>query len=819
MRACLICWIGILLIITGCQPEMPVTSTITIDGEARRIAVNQELYGLTIEEINHAIEGGIYAELIQNRSFEEGVPPLNCPFDPVRRVLRTPNGWTIPFLRADSVPGWRRFSATSYLYPDTKELINDKNRRSLLVSVSASAETGKGGVIAEGYKGISLRKGARYDLSFYIKTLSAYPKTVSFALADSSGETLLSEVFQVTPSYEWKKYGHTFTATDSTAKAVLTITTDSSALFWLDVVSLFPQQTWKGRANGMRPELMTHIEALHPRFIRFPGGSFAEGYTAGTYPIWHETIGDIASRKHFWNVWAYGSTNGVGFHEFLQLCEDLGAEPIYVVNSGITSQSRRPRYEDITKMDKLVQDALGAIAYANEPADSLIGSLRAKQGHPDPFHLKYIEIGSENYGQEYAKRFKLFKEAIREIYPDVTVISSSRLRDMPRREWADAHFHSTEPYLIANHNRFIPTSLSQRIPSAFIGEFGLTDGAVAGTMQAAISEACFLTGVENGQEVVRGLAYAPVVGNTQYPLVRQPLIAFDGDKTVLSPSYYLWQMYSNNRGDEVLKTEVQTYNKPQVLPGYAGIYMFDNSYEFTDVQIDNRPVTDGQVVSGNWEIKQGTLTPVPNRWNYLLLGDSASYNYTFSANIRRTKGSGQIQLRVRDNGLPGEQSDYIGLTIGAGTCELFRQAGGVRDTLRTPVDFPFQSKAWYRVKISCQDERIHCYVNDTLVHEAALRPLPSLVATTAFDKEREEIILKVVNTTHHEERTALNLQGLNVANSAEIIQLCASPEAHNTYDTPDAIVPETKVFTFPIGVDKVYIFPPNSITVMRLKGE
>ena len=208
MRACLICWIGILLIITGCQPEMPVTSTITIDGEARRIAVNQELYGLTIEEINHAIEGGMYAELIQNRSFEEGIPPLNCPFDPVRRVLRTPNGWTIPFLRADSVPGWRRFSATSYLYPDTKELINDKNRRSLLVSVSASAETGKGGVIAEGYKGIPLRKGARYDLSFYIKTLSAYPKTVSFALADSSGETLLSEVFQVTPSYEWKKYGH-----------------------------------------------------------------------------------------------------------------------------------------------------------------------------------------------------------------------------------------------------------------------------------------------------------------------------------------------------------------------------------------------------------------------------------------------------------------------------------------------------------------------------------------------------------------------------------------------------------------------------------
>ncbi len=818
MRGCLAFWIGLLLVIAGCQPEMPVTSIITIDGDARRVAVNQELYGLTIEEINHAIEGGIYAELIQNRSFEDGVPPPNCPFDPVRRVLRTPNGWTIPFLRADSVPGWHRFSTTSYLYPDAKELINEKNRRSLLVSVFASAKTGKGGVVAEGYGGIPLKKGAKYDLSFYIKSSSAFPKTVSFALADSSGETLLSEVFQVTPSYDWKKYGHTFTATDSAANAVLTITTDSTAFFWLDVVSLFPQQTWKGRTNGMHPELMNLIEALRPRFIRFPGGSFVEGYTAGTYPIWHETIGDIASRKHFWNVWAYGSTNGAGFHEFLQMCEDLGAEPVYVVNSGITSQSRRPRYEDITKMDKLVQDALGALAYANEPADSLIGALRAQQGHPEPFHLKFIEIGSENYGNEYAKRFELFKNAIREAYPDVTVISSSRLRDMPRRDWADSHFHTTQPYLIANQNRFIPTSPSQRMPSAFIGEFGLTSGTVAGTLQGAISEACFLTGVENGQEVVRRLAYAPVIGNTRYPLVRQPLIAFDGHRTVLSPSYYLWQMYSNNRGDEVLKTDVQTYSKPQVLSGYAGIYMFDNSYEFTDVEIDNHPVTDGQVVSGNWEISQGTLTPVPNRWNYLLLGDSASYNYTFSANIRRTKGSGQIQLRVRDNGLPGEQCDYIGLTIGSGRCEFFRQAGGVRDTLRTPVAFPFQSKEWYRVKIACQDEHIRCYVNDTLIHEATLRPLPSLVATTAFDKEHQEIILKVVNTTHHEERTALNLQGLNVSNSAEIIQLCGAPETHNTYDAPDAIVPQTKTFTFPIGTNKVYIFPPNSITVMRLKG-
>lgn len=403
------------LILAGCQPEMPVTSSILVEGDGLTIPVNKELYGLTIEEINHAVDGGIYAELIQNRSFEDGVPPLNCPYDPVRRVLTTPNGWVIPFLRSDSVPGWRRFSATSYMYPDTKELINDKNRRSLLVSVSASAESGKGGVIAEGYRGIPLRKGEKYDLSFYMKGASMVPKTVSLTLADSTGETTFSEVFRVAPAYEWRKYRHTFTATSNTNKAVLAITTDSSAVFWLDVVSLLPQKTWKGRPNGLRPELMELIAALKPAFIRFPGGSFVEGYTAGTYPVWRETVGDIAERKHFWNVWAYGTTNGVGYHEYLQMCEDLDAEPVYVINCGVTNQSRRPRYEDITAMGKLVQDALDAIAYANEPADSIMGALRAAHGHPEPFGLKYVEIGSENYGLEYTKRFELFKKRSRRL--------------------------------------------------------------------------------------------------------------------------------------------------------------------------------------------------------------------------------------------------------------------------------------------------------------------------------------------------------------------------------------------------------------------
>ena len=510
--------------LSSCQPEMPVISTITVEADGLTVPVNPDLYGLTIEEINHGIDGGLYAELIQNRSFEDGVPPLNCPYDAARNVLITPNGWTIPFMRGDSVPGWRRIVPNTQIYPDMKELVNDKNRRSLLVAVSTSGESGRGGVIAEGYRGIPIRKGERYDLSFFAKGANMVPRTIRVALEDSMANTVLSDVFQVAPLYEWKRYRHTFTATEDAPNAVLTITADTSAVFWLDVVSLFPEGTWKGRKNGLRPDLAALVDSLAPRFIRFPGGSFVEGYTAGTYPIWRETLGDISERKHFWNVWAYGTTNGMGYHEYLQMCEDMGAEPIYVINSGITSQSRRPRYEDITAMDKLTGDALDAIAYANAPADSLPGALRARNGHPEPFNLKYVEIGSENYGGEYFRRFELFRKAIKEAYPEITVISSSPLTKRGRSEWVDSHYYAGENFFLSNSGRFNSDRYSRRSPAVFIGEFGTTERPLAGTLRAAVAEACFLVGGGGEPGYGTPLGVCPGIGQRR---VREPAPSVD----------------------------------------------------------------------------------------------------------------------------------------------------------------------------------------------------------------------------------------------------------------------------------------------------
>ncbi len=808
--------VGLVLgFLSACQQETPITSVIHVDGEGVVQPVNPHLYGITLEEINHAIDGGLYAEMIQNRSFEDGVPPLNCPYDARRRILLTPNNYEMPFMRPDSLPGWHALSSTTWLNLDAKELLNPKNHRSLQVGIY-STQVGRGGVVAEGYNGLSIRKGENYELSFYVKGASYYPKPLRVALEDSIGNRILSDVLKIQTRNEWQHVKHTFTATASSDKAIMTISSDSTQMFWLDVVSLFPQ-TWRGRQNGQRADLVEALAALHPSFIRFPGGAFVEGYTAGTYPVWHETVGNIAERKHFWNVWGYGTTNGMGYHEYLQLCEDLGAEPVYVINSGITNMSRRPRYESITEMDKLVNEALDAIAYANAPADSTMGMLRAENGHAKPFGLRYVEIGSENYGYEYTKRFELFRDAIRKAWPEVTVISNSLVGRRVRSEWRDIHFNGRNSFFLNNLGKYETTRSRFQWENTFVGEFGNMQSSEARTMAAAIGEASFLTVIEQHPDLMSRIAYSPVLGHVDYTQSRWPLLLFDNHQVVPSPSYYMFQMFAGHRGEEVLPTTVDTYMRPSVTSGYASVYMFDNCYTFEETRLDGRPIEQGKVVGGSWTVNNGSLQPVPNRWNYLLMGDSTATDYTFQTRINRTKGSEPIQFRVRNNGLSQEQQDYICFRIGDGKASLLHQSGNVTDSLSSAIAYPLRNNRPYDVRIRCAKDTICCYVDGALVQKAVLRAYPSLSSVVTIDHTNHCLYLKVVNTTQHEEKTELDIRGVSVSNTAEVIELSAEMEAMNTFEHPDRIKPVKKEVSFMMGIPKVYKFPPSSITILKFK--
>ncbi len=335
-----------------------------------------------------------------------------------------------------------------------------------------------------------------------------------------------------------------------------------------------------------------------------------------------------------------------------------------------------------------------------------------------------------------------------------------------------------------------------------------------------MAEAGFLIGVEKNPDMIRRLAYAPVLGNAGFENPRCPLISFNTHQVVASPSYHLLRMFSRHRGDELLKTVVDTYEKPQVRTGRLGIEMFDNSYEIKDVRIDGVPVSDISVLSGGWRIPEsGTLLPEANRWNRVLLGDSTSYNYEYTATIRRTKGSGQLQFHLRDNGDTGEQADYISLTIGSGMSELYHQVGGVKDSLVSPVRFPFESNRWYTVRMTCENECIRCYVDGMLLHEMYMLPIPSLVSGATLDKENQVIYLKTVNTTSHEEKTSLRIEGVNIRDEAELIQLRGDAKARNTFENPEAVIPVSEPIVFSMTGTPVYNFPPNSVTILKLHIE
>lgn len=806
----------LILLFTGCVPDIPPTSTITVDMEVTPVPVNPNLYGLNIEEINHAIEGGLYAELIQNRSFEDGALPVHSAYDRTRGVLITPNRWTLSFPRPDSVPGWRRLSDNTYFSPDITTPVSEKNRRYLAVSINYT-EGKRGGLIAEGYKGISLKKGERYNLSFYIRSTSQTSRNITIALEDSTCSRLLSDAFEVSPSFEWKQFRHVFTATEDTDHALLTISSMESAYFYLDVVSLFPQKTWMERSNGLRHDLMNKLSEFEPKFIRFPGGLFVEGYTNGTFPVWKESVGPISERRHFWNIWGYGTSNGMGYHEYLQLCEDLKAEPVYVINSGVTNQERRPRYEVITEMSKLVQDAIDAIQYANAPVDSLWGEMRAKNGHPEPFNLKFIEIGSENYGTEYRKRFQLFKEAINKAYPELTVISSSPVSDKLRGEWIDSHLYSNADFFIANNSRYKQERPSLNRSSVFIGEIGITNPQDGGTLKAAIAEACFLIGAEESPQMVKRIAYAPVLGNADYEINRYPLMLFRKDSIVHTPSSHVLKLFASHRGNEAFPTHVNTYSRPYVMEGRPSIELFDNSYEIRDVKVNGSLVEQSEILTGGWKLNKGELLPVANRWNYILLGDSGQYNYEFAVTIKRIKGSDPIQLRIRDNGMTGEQSSHIGLTMGEEFCHFYHQAGTIKDTLATPKRFPFESHREYRVSLKVTDDLLQCHINDELIYEVQMKPLPSLVSVATLDEEQQLLYLKVVNTTHHDEITELKINGVNTKNEIEVIEIKGKPGDKNTFEMPDLVNPVTKTHTFTIGMPMIYHFPPNSISLLKIE--
>lgn len=510
--------------------------------------VQPTMYGLFFEDINYAADGGLYAEMVKNRSFE--FPQSLMGWESFGNVKVMDDG---PFERN---PHYVRLSPIGHAHKST-------------------------GLSNEGFFGIAFRKGEEYRFSVWARTPAAGGKSkIRVELTDpaSTGETqVMASCTIEIDSKEWKRYTATLTPSATVGKGRLRIFLDSKTGCDLEHVSLFPTDTWQGHENGLRKDLAQKLADIHPGLLRFPGGCIVEGTDLPTRYQWKNSVGPVENRPLNENRWHYTfrhrffpdyyQSYGLGFFEYFLLAEEIGAEPLPVLSVGLACQYQNKDMSAHVPTDSLrpyIDDALDLIEFANGPVDSEWGKLRADMGHPTPFNLKFIAIGNEQWGAEYPERLRYFVEAIRKKYPEIKIVGSSGPSaagdkfdylwpEMKRlkADLVDEHYYQPEEFFLTQADRY--DSYDRKGPKVFAGEYACHGkGKKYNHFNAALMEAAFMTGLERNADVVHMATYAPLFAHVEGWQWRPDMIWFDNLNSVATASYYVQQLYATYKGSRVL---------------------------------------------------------------------------------------------------------------------------------------------------------------------------------------------------------------------------------------------------------------------------
>jgi alpha-L-arabinofuranosidase len=436
------------------------------------------------------------------------------------------------------------------------------------------------GLSNEGFRGMGVRKGETYNFSAQIRNVDGSP-TLRVQLYGSDG-ALLDEVKLENFSSGWQKYTATLTPNDTDPKARLAIVMDGKGIVDLDMISLFPQHTWKDRPGGLRADMVQALADLHPGFLRFPGGCIVEGSVLARRYQWKNTIGPIEDRHLLIDRWNYEFQHrptpdyfqsfGLGFYEYFQLCEDIGAQPLPILNCGMACQFNSGELCPMDELQPYIQDALDLIEFANGDTNTTWGAKRAALGHPEPFHLKMLGVGNEQWGQQYIDRYTVFAQALKEKYPDIQLVSAagpdpgdtrfqfawSKLREL-HADIIDEHCYARPEWFLANTHRY--DHYDRNGPKVFMGEYAAQSDKVVSvknrnTVECALAEAAYMTGLERNADIVRMASYAPLFANTEAWQWTPDLIWVNSLNIYETPDYYVQQMFCRNRGDEVLPAQL-----------------------------------------------------------------------------------------------------------------------------------------------------------------------------------------------------------------------------------------------------------------------
>ncbi len=550
----------------------PLNAKITAMPENRK-AISDLLIGVFFEDINYAADGGLYAELVQNRGFE---------YNPADTRFRDKN-W-------DSKKAWSFTGDEDDFFIDTLVPVHPNQKHYAVVITGEKSES----LQNEGFDGIPLKAGAKYNFSVFARTLEGTKGKLEVRLVDENGN-VYAEGQSAVVKPDWTKLTLTLTAKETIDKAILALTPQFKGKVALDMISLFPRKTFKERKNGLRADLAQTIADLHPRFVRFPGGCVAHGDGLHNIYRWKNTVGPLETRKPDRNIWNYHQSMGLGYFEYFQFCEDVGAEPLPVIAAGVPCQNSQTGGHGqqggipMCDMDQYVQDILDLIEWANGDKGTRWGKLRAESGHPEPFNLKYVGIGNEDLITDiFQERFIMIFDAIKEKHPEITVIGTVgpfsegtdyrvgwELASKLEVPMVDEHYYQPPGWYLNNQDYYDRYDRSE--PKVYLGEYATHIPGRKLNMETALCDALHLINVERNADVVSMTSYAPLLakkGNTQW---NPDLIYFDNTNIYLTPDYYVQKLFGQNSGDEYIPSMVSlSDNNKDVQKRIASSFVYDS---------------------------------------------------------------------------------------------------------------------------------------------------------------------------------------------------------------------------------------------------
>ena len=534
------------------QAPAAAVAQVTVDADKPGPAIPPTMFGIFFEDINFAADGGLYPEKVKNRSFE------------------------FP----EALMGWKKSAS-----PDAQGDFAVRTDRPPSPGnphyVRVTSRAGSYGITNDGFRTVSVEAGKRYIVTMLARRVSGTTGLtvgIENARMEESGTAPIASI----PA-EWGVVTTTLTPPVTNTRARFRVRLDGPGAVDLDMVSLMPADTWKGRPNGLRADLVQLLADLKPGFLRFPGGCIVEGRYLETRYEWKKTIGAPADRTTIINRWNdefgfrqaadYFQSFGLGFYEYFQLAEDIGAEPLPILNCGMACQFNSNELVPVDQLDPFVQDALDLIEFANGPETSVWGKRRVAMGHPAPFNLKFIGVGNEQWGPQYVERYAVFHKILKAKHPEIKLISSAgpspggerfdflwgKMRELGA-DIVDEHYYMPPAWFLANATRY--DKYPRTGPKVFAGEFAAHENVPQGrqdrpnTLNAALAEAAFMTGLERNADVVQLASYAPLFAHVDAWQWSPNLIWFDNLHSVGTPSYYVQQLFGQHKGTTVLPVTI-----------------------------------------------------------------------------------------------------------------------------------------------------------------------------------------------------------------------------------------------------------------------